>query len=355
MPARRFALPTAVALVVVAMLAPPSSATFGGSNGRISFFRFVEETNSGEIFSAAADGSDVQQLTSNPDRFSQITDWSPNGQLIAFDSDRVDRDGLEDVVQIYTVPWNGESFGLSQLTVGPGFHGDPGYSPDGGRIALEADWGEYPALEGIWTIPSSDPDGVTVDEAQRVTTTPAGMDADSEPQYSPDGDWIVFTRFKSCLFHERGHLEGFTYGCTSAIHKVRTDGSGLRRLTAWGLNASAPDWSPDGRLIAFDASDNINPGERGDIHVMRPDGSGKTTLTDNPTVSNAGHDLENLAVDFLNNPVWSPDATKIAFTRWLPSGPGPTEIATIDPDGSAFTALIGGDAFQNKPDWGTHP
>ena len=292
-------------------------------------------------------------LTSNPGRFSQFSDWSPNGQEIAFDSDRVDRDGHEDAVQIYTMPWNGETFGLAQLTVGPGFHGDPAFSPDGSRIALEADWGDYPALEGIWTIPSSDPDGVTQDEAVRVTTTPAGADFDSEPQYSPDGDWIVFTRFKSCLFHDHGHLEGFTHGCTSAIYKVRTDGTDLQRLTAWGLNASAPDWSPSGSLIAFDASDNIAPGERGDIHVMRPDGSGKMTLTDSPILSNAGRDFGNFAVDFANNPVWSPDATKIAFTRWLPTGP--TEIATIDSDGSAPTTLVDGDFFQNKPDWGTHP
>jgi Tol biopolymer transport system component len=353
--ARRCALLCALALLVAGALAAPAFATFGGSNGRISFFRFVEETNSGEIFSAAPDGTDVQQLTSNPDRFSQFSDWSPNGQEIAFDSDRVDQDGRDDVVQVYTMPWNGETFGLTQLTVGPGFHGDPGYSPDGSRIAIDADWGDYPALQGIWTIASSDPDGVTQDEAERVTTIPAGADFDSEPQYSPDGAWIVFTRFKSCLFHERGHLEGFTYGCTSAIYKVRTEGTDLQRLTAWGLNASAPDWSPSGRLIAYDASDNIAPGERGDIHVMRPDGSGKTTLTDNPTIRNAGHDLENFAVDFANNPVWSPDATKIAFARWPPTGPGVIDISTINSDGSGATTLVDGDFFQNKPDWGTHP
>ena len=352
--ARSPVLLSVVALLVAVAGAAPASATFAGSNGRISFHRFVAETESGEIFSAAPDGSDVRQLTSNPGRFSIFSDWSPNGLEIAFDSDRVDRDGREDAIQIYTMPWNGEAFGLRQLTIGPGFHGDPGYSPDGGRIAIEADWGDYPALEGIWTIPSSDPDGVTQDEAVRVTTTPTSprVQFDSEPQYSPDGQWIVFTRFKSCRFHERGHLEGFSNGCTSAIFKVRTDGGGLRRLTDWGSNASAPDWSPNGQLIAYDASDNIAPGERGDLHVMRPDGSAKTTLTSSPILNDAGHGLENFAVDFANNPVWSPDATTIAFAHWLPDE---TVIASIDSDGSAPTTLVDGCFFHNKPDWGTHP
>ena len=142
-------------------------------------------------------------------------------------------------------------------------------------------------------------------------------------------------------------------GCSSgSTSPGRPRNSGLQRLTAWGSNASAPDWSPNGQLIAYDASDNIAPGERGDIHVMRPDGSGKTTLTDSPTTSNAGHDLENFAVDFANNPVWSPDATTSAFANWLPDG---TVIASIDSDGSTPTTLVDGDFFQNKPDWGTHP
>ena len=40
--------------------------TFSGPNGRISFFRFVEETDSDEIFSAAPDGSDVSSSPPTP-------------------------------------------------------------------------------------------------------------------------------------------------------------------------------------------------------------------------------------------------------------------------------------------------
>jgi hypothetical protein len=80
----------------------------------------------------------------------------------------------------------------------------------------------------------------------------------------------VFTRFKS-----------FT---ASAIHRVGIDGTGLERLTPWRLNASDPDWSPDGQRITFDSGDSGLPGSKGSIYIMRADGSGRTRLTDRKPV-----------------------------------------------------------------------
>lgn len=113
---------------------------------------------------------------------------------------------------------NADGSDVTQLTTGPGFHGFPAWSPDAARLAIASDWGDYPTLRGIWIIPASDPDGVTVEEARRLTTLPAGSHVeDAEPQFSPDGSSIVFTRFKSPR--------------NSAIHRVGIDGSGLQRLT----------------------------------------------------------------------------------------------------------------------------
>lgn len=120
----------AVAALVTALVAMPAGAAFPGTNGRISFHRFLPDKDGPdlgglEIFSAGPDGSGEQRLTFSSDgRSSVFSDWSPDGAQVAFDSDRIDQDGLEDVVQVYTMPWNGETFGLQQLTVGPGFHGD---------------------------------------------------------------------------------------------------------------------------------------------------------------------------------------------------------------------------------------
>jgi dipeptidyl aminopeptidase/acylaminoacyl peptidase len=109
----------ALLVAVAAVIAATSSATFGGSNGRISFARYVPETNSLEIFSASSTGSDIAQLTtSGQDHSSIFSDWSPDGNTIAFDSDRPG-DGTG-VVQIWTMNWDGS--GQTQLTTGPGFH-----------------------------------------------------------------------------------------------------------------------------------------------------------------------------------------------------------------------------------------
>ena len=91
------------AVVVIALAASPSTATFSGKNGRISFARSVD--NHVEIFTANPDGShidavDREQATG---AVSFESDWSPDGQLIAFDSDRNDVDGRKHPVQIYVM------------------------------------------------------------------------------------------------------------------------------------------------------------------------------------------------------------------------------------------------------------
>jgi dipeptidyl aminopeptidase/acylaminoacyl peptidase len=152
----RFAL-LAIAALVASVVALPSSATFGGTNGRITFARFVPNPDPSkfgglEIFSAKPDGSEVTRLTfsgfdADGNAFTSFfSDWSPDGSKIAFDSDRTSTPSSFEV-QIFTMNWDGTA--QKQLTNGPGFHGDPGWSPNGERLAIDADWGDYPTLQGI--------------------------------------------------------------------------------------------------------------------------------------------------------------------------------------------------------------
>jgi TolB protein len=314
---------------VMALGAATASATFPGSNGRIAFEAFIEETESLEIFTANPKGGDVQQLTSNPNVFSEFPDWSPDGQKIAF---QADRQNANEPVQIHVM--NADGSDVTELTRGPGFHGFPAWSPDAASLAIAADWGDHPALQGIWIIPASDPGGVTQQEARRVTTLPADFRGeDVEPQFSPDGSSIVFTRFKSAR--------------KSAIHRVGIDGTGLERLTKWRLNASDPDWSPNGKKITFDSGDFGGETDGGgNIHVMRADGSKRKKLTDHRRLRKG--DPFKLA----NNPVWSPSGTQIMFTRFLPEG---TKLVAMKPNGSGKHVVLDRPRFTNKVDWGTHP
>ena len=94
----------AFCVLAVALTAGPSTATFSGKNGRISFSR--DMGNHRAIFTANPDGSHIQQLTARVPRLAMSfeSDWSPDGRLIAFDSDRTDR---KYSVQIYVVAANG--------------------------------------------------------------------------------------------------------------------------------------------------------------------------------------------------------------------------------------------------------
>lgn len=77
------------------------------------------------------------------------------------------------------------------------------------------------------------------------------------PDWSPDGKWIAFN-------------DGVQ------IYKIKADGDSLTQLTFVGRNFF-PDWSPDGEWIAYSKSlaDENGPGG---VWVMKKDGSGKKWL-----------------------------------------------------------------------------
>jgi TolB protein len=326
---RRRAAVVAVSVLVLGAVAAAAQATFPGQDGRISFSRFVKSSQSVQIFTANPDGTDLRQITDVPKRQAAVySDFSPDGRLIAFDSDRPDIDGGEGNVQVYVA--NADGSGAVQLTRGAGYHADAAWSPDGQSLAIEADWGQFPDLEGIWIIPASDPDGVTVADARRLTTMPKGFSFESEPDYSPDGSTIVFTRFKNPR--------------KSAIFRVNVDGTGLTQLTPYKMNASAPSWSPDGQLIAFDSNDGQLFGRAGNIHVMRPDGSGLAQLTDFRKLK------AKKKFELANNPVFSPAGTQIVFTHFIGRK---SEVTVMNADGSGQATLpLPGKHLDNRADWG---
>jgi TolB protein len=294
-----------------------AQATFPGKDGRLLYHRFDESTSTFALFTVKKSGADERQVTHwGPGVSSVFGDFSPDGRLIAFDSDQ----GKEEPVSFVM---NADGSHVRQLT-DAAFSADPAWSPDGRRIAIDADWGDYPASQGIWTIPFRAEGIVGAADARRVTTAVPGAEFDSEPQYSPNGRWIAFTRFRSPE--------------ESAIFRVRTDGSRLKQLTSFAQNASAPDWSPDGKRIVFDTHDVARAPNAGHIMTMRPDGSDKRILI-------AGTDT-----DFNQNPVFSPSGRYVAYVVF-PGVDDPPVIWIARTDGTHRKPL-GVAADVNKPDWG---
>ena len=88
---------------------------------------------------------------------------------------------------------------------------------------------------------------------------------------------------------------------------MASDGTDVTQLTFDKAHESAPAWSPDGQMIAFQAGSNFIPPVATDVsarvYVIGADGSGRAKLTGN----DAGE----------TTPSWSPDGTRIAFSSNL--------------------------------------
>ena len=112
---------------------------------------------------------------------------------------------------------------------------------------------------------------------QRQLTTPPASDsatygADQEPNWSPDGNWLAFSRE-----HEPHMGKTGSTAYRRDIYLIRPDGTGLQRLTRLDGANIEPAWSPDGKRIAF-PSDRTRQ-DLTDIYVMNADGTKQTRLT----------------------------------------------------------------------------
>jgi Tol biopolymer transport system component len=114
------------------------------------------------------------------------------------------------------------------------------------------------------------------------------------------------------------------------IFTVRSDGTGLRRLTDNHLSDRQPSWSPDGRRLTF-ASARTGLFQ---IYSMRADGSRQRRL------SNQSEDCE--------SPAWSPNGRWIVFSCQL----GYWKLVRMRADGSSERRLLPGyPRTESSPTW----
>ena len=155
-------------------------------------------------------------------------------------------------------------------------------------------------------------------DARRVTSDGTGFS-----DWSPDGRLIAFD---------------FT-DAAGDVHLavVRPDGTGRRTLTTAPGIQEAPTWSPDGRLIAYDAYDPAQTEFSTSIWVMRSDGTGQRRLTSD------GFDVE---------PTFAPDGKRIAFGRSTEDVEVAREsIHVVRTDGTGLRQVVPPTAGLEHPDW----
>ena len=337
-PGRRLRMGAAAAalgLAVTAVMAVPASATTPGVNGRIAFKGYLDaDRTTGAIFTVRSDGTGRRQIT-RPDAgtVDDQPDWSPDGSLIAF------RRCAPDVpCAIYTVRSDGSR--LRRLSppceVSPpdncADEAEVAFMPDGRRVVFTRASGqvrEFP--DGSGWIEHSDLviRDLSGRNARVVLRSPPFTGDNTEVVASPDGRHLAFQRSNSPLAEPAGGV---------AVFVVGSDGSHLRRITPWSLQAGDhPDWSPDGRRILF-RSNAEGDFTHSQLYVVRPDGR------DLRQVTHVSPDTMLLSSSF------SPDGTKIVYAQ---SGDdGQPDIFRARADGSHVRQVTHTPLWESAPDWG---
>jgi hypothetical protein len=205
----------------------------------------------------------------------------------------------------------------------------------------------------LWVV---NPDG---SGARQLTTDRFASDTD--PTVSPDGRTVAFVR---------------TGADGSSICTIRIDGTGLTELSPADVSAVGPTWSPDGSRVAF-------AGEDGGIYVIGADGSGVRMIAgtegrfashltwspDGEQIAFAAGGDSARATDLWvtdiqgvtqvnltvtpeiseGSPAWSPDGSRILFSRLTIAG---ASLMTIAPDPDAApVAVTDGSTFDSNPAW----
>jgi Tol biopolymer transport system component len=248
-----------VTLVVLALSACGGGQGNSGSDsfapratnltGKILFTRQGDEYGNETVFTAEANGTDVQRISG----FGKTCcpRLSPDGTKVsraatALESERptttiVRADGSNP----QTMPIRDPTLNL----------GCSVWSPDGKQTACE-DWDDSNSKRnGVYI--ADVPDAKNL---RRLTRNPLGT-TDLPQDFSPDGSRIVFLRAEP--------VEDALFG---ALFVVNVDGTGLHRITPPGSHRQTARWSPDGEWIVF-GSTGGEPSQV--IEVVRPDGTGQ--------------------------------------------------------------------------------
>jgi dipeptidyl aminopeptidase/acylaminoacyl peptidase len=287
---------------------------------------------------------------------------SPDGKLVAYVVTKIDRAQNRRSSSIWTVATDG-SRAPWQFTTAPQTSNSPRWSPDGKSLAFLS---SRPEAGGSGA--AAEPRNqvyllsMTGGEAKRITNIKNGV---SQFRWSPDGTRLVIvSRFgpsdnrgdartgdakdRSDVRHYKN--SSYKFNDTGWFDDRRTHlwvvdvkSSDAKQITEGNdWNDSDPQWSPDGKRIAFVSNrtgKEYDEDRNTDVWVINADGAGKLTKI-------SDHDESD------NQPRWSPDGKTIAFTGEVHDRDHPKIWLAPAAGGSASTLAANGlDLIPGQLEW----
>lgn len=207
---------SALAQAQVKMLRHPTY-----SKGRVAFSYL------GDIWIANENGANAQRLTDNQAR-DQFPRFSPDGQWIAFSSDR------EGNYDVFVVPAAGGE--PRQITFHTADDHVVGWTPDGKRVIFSSVRGNgaFPSVATLWEIP-----------VEGGIERPVNTDWGAYASYSPDGTKLAFTRRPSVW--SRKHYRG-SYAADLWVEELATQKFTKLGNDAYKGNMLWPMYGRDGDI-----------------------------------------------------------------------------------------------------------